>query len=394
MRIVIFTSIKPVLSQIWLLNELNLFEKTGLEFMLLYDSLAVSERQYSYRKFNKYMTYIQRFPKDISGIIKYLILHIGNMISHPLNYARIIFALIIHFNFIYLRDFFKIIALLDRIFKFKPDIFFSHYTRNPYVFTYLMSKFFAKRFGLISHSTYNYPSYVLHLHKEADFIVVKSEYLKRDYLKKYPEIPQEKITVLPWGIDTEFFRPIKSSISEVSLADSGQARMTILSISRFAEMKGIIYLLKACRLLANENIKFRCILVGYGRLKRTYQQFIRKNSLEDYVKILPPIPHSARLKKLLAPADVFVLPAVIDNKTGEQDFIPNAVLEAMAMEKVVITTKVTGMQEVAKDGESIFFTKEKDPVDLANKIKMVIKLSEEEKTQGSRLDKSDISRPF
>jgi glycosyltransferase involved in cell wall biosynthesis len=54
------------------------------------------------------------------------------------------------------------------------------------------------------------------------------------------------------------------------------------------------------------------------------------------------------LKRLYAEADIFVLPT-------KADFAPtNAVCEAMAMRLPIITTRVGGLDEVVRDGESGF----------------------------------------
>jgi glycosyltransferase involved in cell wall biosynthesis len=288
--------------------------------------------------------------------------------------------------------------VIDKLSDFRPNIIYAHYPNNSFALAYFVSVFFDRKLGIVCHATYDYPEYINKIINKPEFILVKSKSVKNFLLQKYPGLYPKKITVLPWGIDTEFFRRSVLSTSEESGHTSSEVSsglFTILSVSRFVEMKGLIYLLQACKLLAGENIKFKCILVGYGPLKSYYERLIKRNKLKNYIKILPPIPHTMRLKKLLSFADVFVLPAIINEKTEEQDFIPNAVLEAMAMEKVVITTKVTGMQEVAKDGESIFFVKEKDPVDLAKKVGFykayIAMYSDRPMTAAHKVFKDDIS---
>lgn len=376
MKVLIFTHQKPELSQSWLQNELDVLRTAKFNFLLFF--LEKRKGVIQQKRYKRYFLYIPKLlQKIIERILNIIFYQIKIFISFPIKYIWVLAWILLNQpNRIFLRCFLRLTKIISKVEKFKPDIIYSHYIYDEYVFTFLTGKFLGKKYGLIPHSSCPYLPYASHLHSQAAFILVKSNNFKKDFLGKYPEVPSDKITVLPWGINTRFFKPFKEKKKSDGI-------FTLVFISRFVEMKGLEYLIKACRILVEKNINFKCLMVGYGPEKWKLQRYITKNRLLDYIKIKEAIPHSIKFKNILTSSDLFVLPAIVDTH-GEFDFIPNAVLEAMAIEKVVVTTKVTGMQEVAKEGESIFFVKEKDPEDLAEKIKFVMKLSEEKRREIGR----------
>jgi glycosyltransferase involved in cell wall biosynthesis len=123
------------------------------------------------------------------------------------------------------------------------------------------------------------------------------------------------------------------------------------------EQKGLIYLLQACRRLLDSGLKVRCDIIGgfeagsinyYIKLKRLHQVL----GLENTVHFAGSLPFEEVLA-YYQKADVFVLPCVIA-QDGSRDIIPNAVLEAMAMQLPVVSTSITGLPEMIDDGRSGF----------------------------------------
>ncbi len=65
--------------------------------------------------------------------------------------------------------------------------------------------------------------------------------------------------------------------------------------------------------------------------------------------------------------DVFVLPSKFEG-------MPNVVLEAMALKKAVVATRIPGLDEVVVDGETGFLVEPKKPFEIA---KVLLKLYEQ-----------------
>ncbi len=381
MRLVISTFFKPVLSENWFINEIDILNKAKIDYCYIYHSKAnagTSLRQNRIHKHKNKFIFISYFPSRFAKLFKYLFYyHLKVFFKFPIRYIITLFFASRQFDYVFLRNFFKLAKILPRLSVFQPDFLYSHFVGDEYVYCYLLSKFLDKKFGLILHSTYKYPKYSSFLHSKSSFILVKSHYIKSHLLNLYPNIDKDKISIIPWGIDINFFRPPKSKKKILKNI------FTIVSVSRFVEKKGLKYLIEASRLLKSQKFTFNIILIGFGKDKRNLLYLISKHGLQNYIHIHNELPHTKRLLRIFQSSDLFVLPAIIDTH-GEFDFIPNALLEAMAMEVPVITTRVTGMQEVAMDGDSIIFCKERDPEDLADKIKIVMNLSEEKRKEIGR----------
>lgn len=80
----------------------------------------------------------------------------------------------------------------------------------------------------------------------------------------------------------------------------------------------------------------------------------------DRIIHLPHLPHP-ELYRLIAGAEVVVLPSLIDN-------LPNTCLEAMALGACVVGTRPTGMEQVIDDGRSGFLAHAGDADSLAHAV--------------------------
>jgi glycosyltransferase involved in cell wall biosynthesis len=150
----------------------------------------------------------------------------------------------------------------------------------------------------------------------------------------------------------------------------------ILSVARLIEQKGLVYLLKACKILKERGYSFRCEIIGgpeeplyinyYIALKKLHRQL----GLEECVFFLGSQPIGKVLEKYRN-ADIFVLPCLIA-EDGSRDISPNSLIEAMAMKLPVISTTVTGIPEIVEDGVSGILVPPYDEDALAGAIVKLI----------------------
>lgn len=387
MRIFILLIRKPFINESFVLNELDILNNANIKFLVgNFDKTNSNRRHFRFYRYKDRFIYIRRLPLNfIRRIIFILYYQLKLLFHHPFQYIRLLTFILFHFNFIFIKNFFKLAYIYPVIEKFNPDLFYTRYTKDPFVFAYLASKFFNKKFGIIYFGIFHEASYIKFLNQSLSFLIVKSRYIKEVYLKKYPELISQKIKVLPWGIDIDYFKP--------QILKSDKSMFTILVISQLSERKGFIYLIHACHILISKKDNLICNIYGYGPERDRLLKYITKYKLHKFIRIKKQIQHSRRFLDLLSSANMFVLPSIIDSK-GEVDVIPNACLEAMSMELPVITTRVGGMDEVITDGVNGFFCKENDEVDLADKIKMVMDLPEEKRREIGRRAREVVVEKF
>ena len=165
---------------------------------------------------------------------------------------------------------------------------------------------------------------------------------------------------------------VHSSIDPEKFKNNQQSRKSnkIITIARFVEKKGIIYLLEALANLNRENINFEFVLIGDGPLKETYELKIKELKIAHLIKILPPIKQEL-IKQELAESTILVLPCIIA-RNGDRDIIANVLKEAMSMEVPVITSDISGIKELINHRENGILVEEKNVEDLTLAIKELL----------------------
>ena len=146
------------------------------------------------------------------------------------------------------------------------------------------------------------------------------------------------------GIDLERFRPAAPPPFAAGRA------LVVLCAARFEPVKNHTLLLDAAARLAARGRAFVLRLVGTGELEAMVRARVRGLGLEDRVEFLG---YRDDMPELIAGSDVCVLPSL---KEG----LPRAVIEAMAMARPVVATRVPGTREVVRDGDTGFLV---DPAD-------------------------------
>uniref|UniRef100_A0A7V4G938 Colanic acid biosynthesis glycosyltransferase WcaL n=1 Tax=Desulfobacca acetoxidans TaxID=60893 RepID=A0A7V4G938_9BACT len=174
------------------------------------------------------------------------------------------------------------------------------------------------------------------------------------HLKAVAPTAAGKIIHIPYGV------PLKARpLPPPPPSDTGR----ILAMGRFVETKGFPYLIEALGLLTHRGRRVHLTLAGDGRQRRCLKRLIRGCNLEDRVH-LPGFVRHREVPRLLARADVFVMPSVV-RKNGDRDGIPNVILEALLHEVPVVATAVNGIPEVIRAGETGWLVPQRNPQALA-----------------------------
>lgn len=194
-------------------------------------------------------------------------------------------------------------------------------------------------------------------------VVTVSEYVRR-YLIEEKGIKPEKVVSIPTGIDLERFNP--DIVRPVPREEIGIAADAVIigTIAILRRKKGHHTLLDAVPLVLKEFPKAVFVFVGDGPQRQNIEQKIAELGISTNVKLLG---LRKDIPEILKTIDVFVLPTL-------QEALGTSFLEAMAMGKSVVGTKVGGVGEVLKDGINGYLVEPGNPSILA---KAIIKLLED-----------------
>lgn len=177
----------------------------------------------------------------------------------------------------------------------------------------------------------------------------------------------DKITVIPTGIDTEFFRPA---------ARASGKKPVILTVGRLHWTKGYLYALAAMATLKAAGVDFCYRIVGEGDERPSLALAIRDLGLGDRVELVGARDREG-VRSELEGADIFFLPSVIEGIGG-------VLLEAQATSLPVVATRVGGLAEAVREGESGLMVPSRDPAAMAAALKRLIERPEERMAMGAR----------
>jgi colanic acid/amylovoran biosynthesis glycosyltransferase len=162
-------------------------------------------------------------------------------------------------------------------------------------------------------------------------------------------LPADRVHVNPGGVDVPDQPPARLV----------EACKRFLAIGRFVPKKGPIYLLEAFRLAAARDSTITLDYIGGGELLPAAQQFVSACRLKDRARLYGPAGDDVK-SRLAQGCGVFVQHSVTDPETGDEEGLPAAIQEAMALGMTVIGTRHSGIPEAIEHDVSGLLVEEGD----------------------------------
>lgn len=235
----------------------------------------------------------------------------------------------------------------------------AHFASSPTSVALVAARLTGASFSFTAHAVDIFVHRIMLVEKlrEARFVIVPSEYNKRFLSELAPEAA-DKIHIVHYGVDPQAFAPVEPP------ADAGPP--AILAVGQMREKKGLTYLVEACRMLVERGVEFRCTIIGGGDGLSALQRQVDEAGLNSCLTLTGPL-FQSEVRAHLRQAALFVLPCVVA-ADGDRDGMPNALIEAMAMELPVVSTTVSGIPELITDGQEGLLAPPRDPVALADAL--------------------------
>ncbi|MDF2911772.1 MAG: colanic acid biosynthesis glycosyltransferase WcaL [Sporolactobacillus laevolacticus] len=144
----------------------------------------------------------------------------------------------------------------------------------------------------------------------------------------------------------------------------------IVSAARLVEKKGLEYGIEAVGKLIKKGYSLNYLIAGDGPLKDRLQGMIEKKKLTRHVQLLGWKTQDEWIE-LMKDAQIVLAPSVtaVD---GDMEGIPVQLMEAMAMQKLVVSTYHSGIPELIQDQQNGYLVGEKDAVLLADTLEQAI----------------------
>mgnify|MGYP000502649057 CR=1 FL=1 len=173
--------------------------------------------------------------------------------------------------------------------------------------------------------------------------------------------PDNIITILPVGLDTSFFKPIKKEHKE----------FTVLFVGRLIEFKAPLLAIKIVeRLNDKKQLKVHLDIIGTGDRFEECQQYIESNNLSDFITLLEN-KSQKEIKDYMNLSDVFLFPGIRDKK-GRCENQGLVVQEAQSMKLPVIISDVGGIKEGIINNETGFVINANDKEGFVENLELLI----------------------
>ena len=194
------------------------------------------------------------------------------------------------------------------------------------------------------------------------FVLTNSETAKKYYLEKMG-VKSEKIRCISNGIDLSRFENLHIDVSEKKkeIGIPG-ATFVIGTVARLEKQKNLPTLIKAFALVSEKNSKTHLLIVGYGSEKENLKNLIKELKIETRTTMLE---KRTDILGLISIMDIFVLPSLNEGMS-------NAILEAMALKKLIITSNIKENTELIEDGKEGYNFENSNAGKLSGIIRKVI----------------------
>ncbi|MCX7796203.1 MAG: glycosyltransferase family 4 protein [bacterium] len=216
----------------------------------------------------------------------------------------------------------------------------------------------------------------------ADRVILYTPLMLNEIKKYFPKLSEEKILYLHNAVNILRFSPGEPDDKVLKMYLKHQFRYLLLYVGRISRKKGIVDLVKAFEIVNSEEPGG--ILALAGREEEKYaekvRELIKDLGLVDSVIFLGPIPNQDVIN-LMRACTIFVYSSI----GGEG--IPRAILESMACGKPVVATKVSGIPEAVKDGETGLTVEVGNHTSFAEKVLRLLRDEALRKTLGENARK-------
>jgi colanic acid/amylovoran biosynthesis glycosyltransferase len=217
--------------------------------------------------------------------------------------------------------------------------------------------------------------------RRASFVACISRW-HAEFYQGVARVDPAKLPVIRCGVEPH---PLQGHVARGTLH--------IVGVGRLIPKKGFDLLVQAVAAVAAAmpEAQVRCTIVGEGPERSTLLGLVRERNLERIVDLAGPMPNQD-VQKLLARADIFVLPCRVDQE-GDKDGIPVVLMEAMARGVPVISGDLPTIRELVTHAETGLLVPPGDTAALASAIEAMIRDPGLRSELGSR-GREWVSREF
>lgn len=257
-----------------------------------------------------------------------------------------------------IRSYFKVKKILR---SFKPHILHTHGTKPG-----LIGRLAAHNnkvpvilhtyHGHVFHSYFNslVSSFIVSMDRWlaglSTKIIAISQSQKKELVERYKICKEDKIAVIPLGVETDKFLHLEKSRQEFRdeyfLEDD---ELAVGIIGRIVPIKNHLFFIDAVKKILNKNSSVRVFIIGDGSAREELEAYLDEEMIAHTFfprnAIKSPVTFTSwqtAIRKVIAGLDIVALSSLNEGT-------PLSLMEAQAAAKPVIATKVGGVAEIVLD---------------------------------------------
>jgi glycosyltransferase involved in cell wall biosynthesis len=286
---------------------------------------------------------------------------------------------------IYLKEFLQAVDLADRL-QQAGDVrhLHAHFAHGTTTVTWLASMLTKLPFSFTGHAKDIYreslnPAGLLRRKMRAASFVVTCTGANQEHLQRLE--PTADVHLVYHGLNADFagmlpaFAARQAAAAEDADQESDRAGVTdnpgtvplkVVAVGRLVPKKGFDVLVEAVADLRDRGVELELVIAGEDGPDALKVRTIVAERCPDLVRFTGPL-SQCELLELYRSADVFALACRVDGD-GDRDGIPNVMVEAMAAGLPVVSTAVSGIPELVRDGRNGLLVAPEDPAALAGAL--------------------------
>ncbi len=202
--------------------------------------------------------------------------------------------------------------------------------------------------------------------RQAAFVRCISHYCRSQIMRISEPQAWHKLHIIRCGVDPDLYTP---------RPEPGNSLPNILCVGRLVPAKGQYILLKACAILKKEDLQFQLTIVGDGPDRQILEEAATSGNLNGSVTFTGALGQD-KVRGYYDRADLFVLASFAEG-------VPVVLMEAMAKEIPVISTRITGIPELIEHEKDGLLATPGDVDDLANQIRKLLNNTQQRRELGT-----------
>lgn len=260
---------------------------------------------------------------------------------------------------------------LEEAIKLKPDIVIAHGYRHLHTTKVLKLKKILKcKVFLVTHAPFIEKNSTREILSKI-IVPFYDKFIGKKYINRFDKIisithwennyltslgaQKNKVVYIPNGIPQEFFN---DKIIPFKFKE-------ILFLGRISPIKNLEILIEAFGLLKNKSLKLKIVGTQEEPYASKIKQLVKELNLEDKISFFPPVYDLKEKIALIQNSDIFVLPSL-------REAMPQGLIEAMSLGKIVIASRTKGAEEIIKNNKNGFLFEIGNSKDLSEKINFVL----------------------